>query len=224
MAGNARPDEQRPHDRLRRRHAVARRRQQIRTAFNSGGVDGPAASSPAATPTTSASATRKQRDLHDLPRDLLRPNGRQHDAAARVHALRRREPRRGGQPRGLQPPRRQLRPSSGVWRQGDFNYDGIVNLQDFNRLAANSGSARGGSGGHAAGLGSSVRRCRSRAAASSSPWPPPSAASGGGITPAEKYLKRSVRINPPRSWASGVTLTGSRSWERRLGPGRVRNN
>jgi hypothetical protein len=29
--------------------------------------------------------------------------------------------------------------ANAVWTQGDFNYDGNVNLQDFNRLASNFG-------------------------------------------------------------------------------------
>jgi hypothetical protein len=29
--------------------------------------------------------------------------------------------------------------SAGPWSRGDFNYDGITNLIDFNRLAANFG-------------------------------------------------------------------------------------
>jgi hypothetical protein len=33
-----------------------------------------------------------------------------------------------------------------VWSQGDFTYDGIVNLQDFNRLAANFGLSAGADG------------------------------------------------------------------------------
>ncbi len=33
-----------------------------------------------------------------------------------------------------------------VWSQGDFNYDTIVNLQDFNRLAANFGLSAGAEG------------------------------------------------------------------------------
>jgi hypothetical protein len=32
------------------------------------------------------------------------------------------------------------------WWQGDFNYDGIVNLVDFNRLAANFGLSAAGPG------------------------------------------------------------------------------
>jgi hypothetical protein len=32
------------------------------------------------------------------------------------------------------------------WMQGDFNYDGVVNLQDFNRLAANFGLSAGPDG------------------------------------------------------------------------------
>ena len=32
-----------------------------------------------------------------------------------------------------------------AWHEGDFNYDGITNLNDFNLLAANFGSAAGGS-------------------------------------------------------------------------------
>jgi hypothetical protein len=31
-----------------------------------------------------------------------------------------------------------------VWSQGDFTYDGSVNLDDFNRLAANFGFAASG--------------------------------------------------------------------------------
>jgi hypothetical protein len=34
--------------------------------------------------------------------------------------------------------------TSGVWTQGDFNYDGNVNLQDFNRLASNFGLSAAG--------------------------------------------------------------------------------
>ncbi len=33
-----------------------------------------------------------------------------------------------------------------VWSQGDFNYDGLVNLQDFNRLAGNFGLSAGADG------------------------------------------------------------------------------
>lgn len=36
--------------------------------------------------------------------------------------------------------------TNAVWRQGDFNYDGLVNLQDFNRLAANFGLSAGPDG------------------------------------------------------------------------------
>jgi hypothetical protein len=34
--------------------------------------------------------------------------------------------------------------SGAVWTQGDFNYDGLVNLSDFNRLAANFGLSAAG--------------------------------------------------------------------------------
>ena len=34
--------------------------------------------------------------------------------------------------------------TNGFWHQGDFNYDGQVNLQDFNRLAANFGQSAAG--------------------------------------------------------------------------------
>ena len=56
-----------------------------------------------------------------------------------LHAYRRREPQRHGEPGRLQPPGRQLRRQAKRWSQGDFNYDGVVNLGDFNRLAANFG-------------------------------------------------------------------------------------
>jgi hypothetical protein len=34
--------------------------------------------------------------------------------------------------------------TSAVWSQGDFTYDGVVNLDDFNRLAANFGLSAAG--------------------------------------------------------------------------------
>ena len=57
--------------------------------------------------------------------------------AAALHALWRLESRRHGQPAGLQQAGGELQRDEQSWSDGDFNYDGNVNLLDFNKLAAN---------------------------------------------------------------------------------------